>query len=235
MKISVCIASFNGAKYLKDQLDSIISQLPESSEILISDDGSKDKTIALINEYSDPRITLYKNSFRNIVKNFEFLLTKAKGDYIFLCDQDDIWLSDKISKVMSELSSNDLVVHDAIIVDENLNEICDSFYKTRKSASGFLKNLYKNSYIGCCMAFRREVLQNVLPFPSNIPMHDSWIGCLLDFNNNKVKFIGDKLLLYRRHGHNASPESGKSKFSFLKKMNFRIFLCYHVLKRSNKC
>jgi len=88
--ISVCIATYNGEKYIKEQLDSIINQLDKNDEIIISDDGSSDNTIKIIESYKDGRIVLYKNSFKNVVLNFEFAIDKSKGDYIFLSDQDDI-------------------------------------------------------------------------------------------------------------------------------------------------
>ena len=121
--ISVCMATFNGEKYLKEQIKSIIAQLDINDEIIISDDGSTDSTIEIINSFNDFRIKLYQNSFKNLISNFEFTLNNASGDYIFLSDQDDIWLPNKVELCMKSLISADLVMTNCKLVDSNLEII----------------------------------------------------------------------------------------------------------------
>lgn len=226
--ISVCIATYNGENFIKDQLDSIIPQLADEDEIIISDDGSTDLTLEIIESYKDFRIKLYKNSFKNLISNFEFVLKKASGDYIFLSDQDDVWLPNKVDACMENLRDHDLVLSNCKVVDSNLNVLNESFFDLRKSKKGLINNLIKNSYLGCCMAFNRKVLEKSLPFPKKIPMHDLWLSFVGELFF-KVYFIEEPLILYRRHGANLSVTGDISPFSFFEKVKFRFYIIKNVL------
>mgnify|MGYP000992448809 CR=1 FL=1 len=229
-EISVCIATYNGEKFIYDQLQSILDQLLENDEIIISDNYSSDKTIDIINSINDSRIKVYFFKKKNLIKNFENTLSHAKGDYIFLSDQDDIWLPNKIKIMAKELSSHDLVVSDCIVVNKDLETMEPSFYGINKSKSGFLKNIIKNSYLGCCMAFNRKILEASLPFPEDIPMHDWWIGLIGEITG-KVVFLDNKLILFRRHNNNASITCKISTFSLSKKVRWRFILIKNIFIR----
>ena len=111
--ISVCMATFNGEKYIKEQIQSILNQLSLDDEVIISDDGSSDKTLEVINHINDKRIKVFTNTHKHgFTHNFENALNHANGEYIFLSDQDDIWAEEKVNKVMESLIYNDLVIHD---------------------------------------------------------------------------------------------------------------------------
>jgi len=229
--ISVCIATYNGEKYLRKQLDSILLQLTERDEIIISDDSSTDNTISIIESYSDERIRLLKNNeFKSPIFNLENALLHAKGDYIFLSDQDDIWMVDKEKICSEKIIGYDLLVSDCVLIDEIDTVIGDSFYKINNSKSGFINNLVKNSYLGCCMVFNRRILDYVLPFPKGIAMHDIWIGLNTEIVG-KSRFIHDKLIMYRRHGENASSASGKSSFTMYFKLLYRIKFVFYIAGR----
>jgi len=204
-KISVAMAVFNGEKYLKEQISSILVQLKENDELVISVDKSSDNSLEILKRLSkeDNRIKLIKGPNSGIIKNFESAILNCTGDYIFLSDQDDLWVKNKISKVKDCLKNEDidLVLHDAKVSDENLKITCGSFFKFRKSKPGIFKNIFKNSYIGCCMAFKSKLKEKILPFPENIPMHDQWIGLIAE-KYGKVKFLKEALIIYRRHEHN---------------------------------
>ncbi len=227
--ISVCIATYNGEKYILQQLDSILSQLSEKDEVIVSDDNSTDSTLSLIEAY-DPRIKILKNSNRGVISNFENALLGAKGDVIFLADQDDVWLPNKVKTCLEALKKSDLVVSDCYVTDQELQIISDSFYETNASNSNKYKAFLRNSYLGCCMAFNRSVLDVALPFPKQIPMHDIWIGNVAAFKRS-VRFLPDKLIYYRRHGDNASTASEKSQTTLLEKLNFRTSVFVNLLKR----
>ena len=205
--ISVCMATYNGEKYIEEQLDSILSQISVNDELIISDDGSKDNTRHIINRYQKKycNIKLIDGPRKGVIKNFENALSFSKGDIIFLSDQDDIWIEGKVEKVLNEFKNPNiiLVLHDAEIVDKNEKVIEKSFYKHRGSQKGFINNIIKNSYIGCCMAFRKQLLNISLPFPDKIEMHDWWLGLIAE-QNGEVSLITDKLIKYRRHGDNVS-------------------------------
>lgn len=231
MKISVCIATYNGEKYIKEQLDSILIQLGVNDEVIISDDSSTDKTIELIEFYRDSRIRILRNQkFHSPIYNFENALKEAIGDYIFLCDQDDVWLPDKVENMLQYLVQYDLVVSDCKVVDAELNVISESFFIGRSSRKGFWRNLIKNAYLGCCMAFRKEVLRYILPFPRDIAMHDIWIGLFVEMHGNSF-FLPRQLMLYRRHGANVSFGGDRSKYSLLYKIKYRLCMLFCLLKR----
>lgn len=224
MKISVCIATYNGEKYIEEQLRSILSQLSINDEIIISDDYSTDNTVDIIKKINDKRIKIYFNQEnKGYVPNFENTLKKATGDIIFFSDQDDVWLPNKIKKCIQKLRYCDLVVTDAKVVDDNLNIIEESLFKVVNTKTGFFNNLIKNRYYGCCMGFKKEILQKVLPFPKwySVCAHDRWIPIIGEMYY-KVGLIKEPLLLYRRHNNNISF-FGKSGNSLAKKIMIRIY------------
>lgn len=219
--ISVCMATYNGEKYIREQVDSILCQLGSSDEIVISDDGSRDSTLAILTSYHDTRIKIHHNAKRKgVVGNFENALSNAVGDYIFLSDQDDVWLAGKVEKCMIELQNVDLVLHDAQIWSGD-TIINSSFFEYRHSKPGYWKNLVRNSYIGCCMAFTSRIRDAVLPFPKEIAMHDMYIGLKTERKFN-ISFIETPLLKYRRHGENASATGEKSNLSRSYQIIYRL-------------
>ncbi|MDD9196712.1 glycosyltransferase family 2 protein [Aliivibrio sp. S3MY1] len=224
------MASYNGVLFIEMQISSIIKQLSESDELIISDDGSNDGTIDVIKKFieKDKRIKLLSGPQSGLIANFGNALKQAKGDYIFLADQDDIWEDNKVLIFIDKLKYHTLVISDCTVNDIDLKLLNKSFYELNGSKSGFFKNLYKNSFLGCCMAFRRELLTDILPFPNKIPMHDWWIGLVAE-TKYSTTFISDKLLKYRRHGMNASQTSEKSKSSIITKINYRFSLLYYIL------
>ncbi len=229
--ISVCIASYNGESYIKAQLESILIQLSQHDEIIISDDGSTDSTLNVIKSIKDDRIRIVHNTqHHGILQNVENSLRFATRDVIFLSDQDDIWLNEKVNKMAEQLVTYDLVISDCKVTDTHLTIKNDSFFKLRKSGSGLVKNIVKNNYVGCCMAFNRNVLKAALPFPANIPMHDSWIGLVAELVG-KVKFLDEPLILYRRHASNASATAEVSKSPLLTKIRWRSILLYELTVR----
>lgn len=230
--ISVCVAAFNGEKYIEEQILSVLRNLDSQDEIIISDDGSSDRTRRIVDDLAekDRRIRIIDGPRKGLIKNFENAIVHSKGDIIFLCDQDDVWKDNKVKTVLDIFRNTDctLVMHDACIVDSNLRILGCSFFEFKKCKKGYWRNLIKNSYIGCCMAFKRSILDYAIPFPDNIPMHDQWIG-LLSERVGKVEFCNEQLLLYRRHSNNASEmthlplsEMVKNRAIMLKCINKRI-------------
>lgn len=234
MKISVCMATYNGEKYIKEQIETILPQLSVQDELIISDDSSTDQTLEIVKVFNDPRIKIFdQQKFKSPIFNFENAIKHATGDYIFLSDQDDIWLPDKIQIMLRELKQYDLVLSNCYIGDTNLKIIKDSYFEWRNSKKGIIKNLKKNSYLGCCMGFNKKILKKILPFPAIIPMHDMWIGMIAEIYF-KPCFIQNKLMIYRRHESNATilNEDFKSKESLRKKIGFRINLLIALIQRA---
>lgn len=224
------MATHNGEKYLKEQIDSILVQLSSNDELIISDDGSNDQTIPIIESYNDQRLRLIYSPKKNSpILNFENSLNHSSGDRIFLSDQDDIWQPNKIQVMQKILHNSDLVLCDCTLVDDNLQLISPSLFELNKTKKGMFRNFIKNGYIGCCMAFRKTVLEKSLPFPDNIPMHDQWIG-LVSEKHFRTMHIPDKLVQYRRHESTITKTGVRSHNSLTSKLKFRYTLFSGLLK-----
>lgn len=229
--ISVALATYNGEKFILDQLRSIDTCLTVFDEVVVSDDGSVDNTLSLLDQFRSSNFKVLMGPRNGLIFNFENALKECLGDYIFLSDQDDVWTSDKVKVMRRELENGALlVVSDCEVVDADGHTLSNSFFELNGSGPGLLKNLIKNSYLGCAMAFRRELLDYALPFPDDIPMHDWWLGLVAEAKGRTV-FLPDKLIKYRRHGNNASSTAEKSKSSFYTKLKYRYALVKNLIKR----
>ncbi|MDR1879299.1 MAG: glycosyltransferase family 2 protein [Bacteroidales bacterium] len=232
------MATYNGEKYIEQQLESILSQLGKSDEVIISDDASTDNTLSVIRSFDDDRITLYHlhqdkhklNKHLRISSNFENALQKAKGDYIFLSDQDDIWAANKVAEMMKFLPSYALVVSNLVYMEDNLPDLSRKPVLKKSPYHNFL--ITQPQYYGCCMAFQRTVLDKALPFPKKLPSHDGWIGMVAE-TTGKVKFIEQPLVCYRIHDRNVSGKN-KSDNPLCYKFTYRIRMYFNLLKRMNK-
>ena len=224
------MATYNGEKFIKEQIDSILRQLSLDDEIIVSDDGSTDDTISIIISIDDKRIRIIEGPRKHSpTLNFECAMKEAKGDYIFLADQDDVWKPNKVEVCMKWLQKYDCVVSDAEVTDSNLNPLYPSLYAIMQVRHGRIYNtIWKNGYTGCCMAFRRNVLEASLPFPKNIPMHDIWIGNVAAYKYN-MKFIPDKLIMFRRHNETISCNGKGSKYSIWQQMKFRWSIIKNIV------
>ena len=230
--ISVCIATYNGEKYICQQIASIISQIGEEDEVIVSDDGSTDSTLDIIRSFGDKRIKIITGPKQHSpILNFQHALQAAQGEYIFLADQDDVWKPQKVETCMAWLEQYCCVVSDAEVTDNRLQLLHPSLFALMKIKPGRLYNMvWRNGYTGCCMAFRRCVLTASLPFPENIPMHDIWIGNVAAYRYN-VKFIGDRLIFFRRHNKSLSCNGKGSRFSLWQKIMFRVNTIQNIIRR----
>ncbi|MBO0467767.1 glycosyltransferase family 2 protein [Enterococcus plantarum] len=231
--ISVCIATYNGEKYLEEQLDSILPQLASQDELIISDDGSKDATLAIIKRYraQDSRVKFFNGPGKGVIANFEFAINQSQGEFIFLADQDDVWQPEKVQITLEFFHTHpkiELVISDLVIVNEQLDVIEPSYFEYRNVKLGFLHNIVKNKYIGAGMAFRSELKTRILPIPAKVPMHDMWIGLIAAYGN-KSALIAQPLTLYRRHSDNASEINTKA--SFYQQLKWRCAISYVLFRR----
>lgn len=227
--ISVALAAYKGEKYIEAQIRSILPQLSYEDEIIVSDDRPGGMTEKIVRRLSreDSRVIWVEGKSKGVVANFVNAIRYCKGDKIFLCDQDDIWLPDKVRRVTEAFEEGyDLVLHNAYVTDGELNITDYSFFEKRGSKKGVVHNIFKNSYMGCCMAFDRKLLKKIMPIPKNIPMHDQWIGILGEIYG-KVKFLDLPLIYYRVHGGNVT--GGETSFS--QKMAWRRYLIMKLYKR----
>ena len=226
--ISVCIATYNGERYICCQLDSILAQIGENDEVIISDDSSTDGTVDIIRSYHDDRIKLYKGQqFHSPIFNFENAIKHANGDIIFLADQDDKWLPGRVEHAlkMHERGYDFVMCNTRTIYKDHTEEgWLDPFSRP------YWKNLLKPAYVGCTMSFKRELLNMVLPFPKSIAMHDLWMG-LLAQRNFRCFFIDDPLIEYNRHEESFVARHPMSTYTRIK---YRVNMLWQVLKREKE-
>jgi len=207
--ISVALATYNGRLYLTEQLASLVAQHRPPDELVVSDDRSTDGTVELLEEFARTapfRVRIYRNE-RNlgVLRNFEKALSLCEGDIVFLSDQDDVWLPEKIAEVVRVFEGTPgalAVINDKLIADENL-------VPTGATMLGNIRGFGSpdsNFVAGCCSAFRREWLRIALPIPQGAIAHDTWLVGLA--HRLGVVSISEKpLQYYRRHGSNLSENA----------------------------
>ncbi len=213
--IDILLPTYNGEKYLKEQIDSILNQTYKNIRLIISDDCSKDSTPKILEEYrgKDERIELYLQKENiGVVKGIEFLLKKVKSNYYMLADQDDVWLPMKVEKSIETLKKEnaDLVFGDLEVVDQDLKTMYPSFgdfmllnRKINKYINSYKVNYLYNCVTGCTVLSKKEFIEKILPIPteSKYLIHDHWIGLVVALNG-KLAYMPEKYIKYRQHGNN---------------------------------
>lgn len=236
---SVCLATYNGAAHLHEQLQSILHQLDAGDEVIISDDGSTDDTLAIataIAATSATPIRIVSNTGEHgYTANFEHALRHAQGDYIFLADQDDVWLPNKVSTMLQALRDEgyDLCVSNASITDAQLRVTHPDYFSARGVHTGLLGNILKFGYLGCCIALTRRQLQRALPFPSRrrYCTHDNWLFLCAQLMG-RVKVIPEPLMLYRRHDATSTTGALNAHKPLHFRITYRLYLMWHLLLRT---
>ena len=213
-KIEILLATYNGEKYVGEQIDSIINQTYNNWELLIRDDNSKDRTLEILKEYEkkDKRIKVIEDKKGNLgfVKNFEELLNNSKEDWVMFSDQDDYWLENKIEKYVAILntSSEDILkkpmlIHsNSFICDDNLEIIKDEFINS-KIANKYNEDDFYFAYFvqGSTVLINRAIIDLALPFSKNVTVHDRYFHLLAEFLGKRI-FINESLIKYRQHSNN---------------------------------
>lgn len=221
----------NGANFIAEQVDSIVKQLGPDDEFIVSDDHSTDSTLNIVRSFNDSRIRICSSSRHGATHNFETALAHSAGDFIFLADQDDIWYPDKLATMTPYFKDYDMIVCDCTLVDEHRRILSGSFFEENRSGKGFLKNLASNSYMGCCMGFRRNVLRKALPFPGDTVIHDFWIGMVAEMHFKSL-FLDKILVSHRIHGANATTSGVASTAPPMKRVTQRYQLVRNLITRS---
>jgi len=233
--IDILLATYNGEKFLRELLDSILIQSFQDWCLLVHDDGSSDNTLSILHEYQDnhpDKITILEDGkhFGNASKNFAHLMGQTKADYIMLCDQDDVWMPDKIDATFSTMKWQEtlhpeqpVLVHtDLTIVDEKLNVLAPSMftYQRLNKRSKLLSLLVRNNVTGCTVMVNRRALVCALPIPDAAMMHDWWLVLKVQ-DQGTVFFLDRPTVYYRQHGSNCLGAVEVNFKYFL--MNSRFF------------
>ena len=228
--VSVVLASFNGSNFIIEQVVSILKQLREDDELIILDDKSSDNTVELLRNIGDSRIKIYQNSINiGVIKTFEKAMALANGDYIFIADQDDIWLPGKYAQCLERLEqkNNVLVFSDVEYISDLIGTEVIPRKLSKNYKNSILRTLYSNPFMGCTMCFKKSILQVVIPIPRIAPMHDVWIG-LTSMMIGEVYYIDKKLIQYRIHSSNASPKKRRTIYKVMIS-RLQLSLCFLIL------
>ncbi|MDR2650939.1 MAG: glycosyltransferase family 2 protein [Prevotellaceae bacterium] len=217
--VSIVLGTYNGEKYLKEQIDSIFRQTYPNIEFIITDDCSTDSTPAILREFASKHenVHVYFNETNlGLVRNFEKAVKYAQGEYIAFADQDDIWLPEKIQRLVDNIGDNMLIHHDSAYIDADGNLIGKKSSDYRHLITG--KNLYvmdideSGLWVAAhSMMFRRELLDLALPFTPSIN-HDGWIAYIAMLKGT-IAVVPEVLVLYRQHGNNLVGGLGYRKMA----------------------
>ena len=231
MKVSIAMATYNGAEYIREQLDSFVVQTRLPDELIVCDDGSSDETVEILHSFAklapfDVRVECNPKNL-GYAQNFSKVLTLCAGDLVFLSDQDDVWFPNKIetiAKVAEDDVFNQVFMNDAELTYEDLRSTGLTKLGQFRTA-GVLK---KNFVMGCCAAIKGKFLSDALPVPEGYGAHDGWIIKLAE-GLGKRRIIEETLQYYRRHGNNESTFAANST----KKINELNYILRQIISRAN--
>lgn len=210
VRASVAMAVYNGERYIHEQVDSILERMGPNDELVISYDKSTDATRRIIDEYAknDCRVRVVENHTPGVQNNFTNAVMNCRGGYIFLSDQDDLWIGDKIEVVLEAFRNTgaDLVVHNGYMADGQLQPLPGTMFDRYGRYNSPIRNIIKCNFWGCCMAFRSHVRDWVCPFPNECKVgHDLWLGVQVGFRG-KIARVEECLMMHRLHGDNVTAD-----------------------------
>src|SRR5690554_2324911 len=221
--ISIAMCTYNGEKYLEEQLISILKQTYKNLEVVITDDKSTDKTISIIKKLQkqDSRIKLYQNPENlGYVKNFEKAISLCSGEFIALADQDDVWLTNKLAILIKEIGHHSLIYTDSIPIDDQSKIINNSTFQSKNNlfyGQKKLAFLFFNCISGNTILFKRELIADILPIPEKVMFHDIWIAFTAAARNG-IAVYNTPLIHYRRHDAQITIKSKSPSSSILKRL-----------------
>ncbi len=221
MTVSVILASYNGEKYIGEQLGSIVPFLEEGDELIVSDDGSSDGTLDIVRTFQKkyPLIRITEGAHGGSSANFASAVPKCQGSVVLFCDQDDVWMPDKLNRIKQAFREDpkaELVMHNAGFCDSEGNLLEGDIFSRRHPRHGFVRNLMYSAYYGCCMAAKRSFLMGCLPLPDQRVPYDQYFSLIAE-HDKAARFLDEKLILHRYHGQNQSQ-----KMSNIDRLRFRL-------------
>lgn len=235
-KIDILLATYNGERYLKEQIDSIFRQSFSSWRVIAHDDGSCDRTLELLNKYAtqypDKFIVLNEGKkFGNPYDNFSYILSTSTSDYFAFCDQDDVWLENKLELFYDEMKKVEekdkpvLIYSDLLVVDEKLNTIFDSMINAQKLPHSIISShpdfiRVQNIITGCATLANKKCKEFYFPTNPDMRMHDWWLG-LIVANKGICSKVEQPTIKYRQHSNNSVGFVESSFLKFLKKVSLK--------------
>lgn len=239
--IDILISTYNSKTFIKEQIKSLLSQIHINWYLIIRDDGSKNNTFEIVEKYTSnypEKIVLTKDNSQNLgaCQSFSKLLQYSTADYIMFCDQDDVWLPEKIELTLNKITELEtkykdkpILVHtDLKVVDKDLNILADSFWKYQNlnpRLKGLHHLLVQNNVTGCTVMINKKLKELASPIPPEAIMHDWWLA-LVASAFGIIDYIETPTVLYRQHGKNdigAKRYSLPFIFSRLKKFDESLY------------
>ncbi|MFE8884912.1 glycosyltransferase [Pseudarthrobacter enclensis] len=212
VRVSVCMATYNGQEYVTEQIESILAQLSPEDELVIVDDASKDSTLDVVRRIADPRIVLLPNARnKGYVASFERAITASRGEYIMLSDQDDVWLEGRVTSLVNALQTKDFAASNFTVFGGPANRYHKIQLKesdsNRWAANLVMTWIGIRPYYGCTMAFTSRAKNMILPFPTFLTeTHDQWIAIVGNRNRSMVH-LAAPTVARRLHDDNTTPKS----------------------------
>ena len=239
IRASIAMAVYNGEKYISEQIESIRKLLEKNDEIVVSYDNSDDNTLEIINNFVsiDSRIRVVFDEGKSVESNFNTAVLNCKGKYIFLADQDDVWINDKVNKMCDYFDNHPktvVLIGNGYTVDKDLN-IKDDLFKLFKVSTNPIHNFVKGTYLGCQMAFVSKIKDLVWPVRVSPPLpHDLWLGIFSAFYG-EIDLFKDYTILHRLHDNNYTLTSKMSLINVIKnRILFFNTLVYQFVKNLKK-
>lgn len=212
VRVSVCMATYNGQDYVAEQIDSILQQLSPEDELIVVDDASKDGTADVVRSVGDPRIVLIPNrENKGYVASFERAIASSRGEYIMLSDQDDVWLPGRLDLLVNSLQTKTFAASNFTVFGGSANKLQKVQLKQGDSRR-WVANLITTwvgvrPYYGCTMAFRAAGKGLILPFPAFLnETHDQWIALVANLHR-EMAHVEEATVARRLHDQNTTPKS----------------------------
>ncbi|MCD8553999.1 glycosyltransferase family 2 protein [Seleniivibrio sp.] len=250
--VSVLLATYNGSKFISQQIDSLLSQSFTDFKMYIHDDDSSDETLCILKEYKDERIIILKDGIKcgGAKENFAHLLQFCigKSDYYMFCDQDDVWLEDKIESTLAKMTESEelfphvpILVHtDLKVVGSDLSVISDSMIRFQKIKVSNNYNIIKlsleNTVTGCTVMMNHSLAEKLTDMPEEAIVHDWWAGLTALAYGGKVVYLDKATILYRQHERNTiGTQKTDIRYMFSKLKNLRdVFAQFRAAVRQQK-
>lgn len=223
--ISIAVATYNGEKYIREQIDSLLALNYKNKEIIVSDDDSTDDTYKILEEYGDKIILLKNNGEHGLNNNFKNALKNCNGDYIALCDQDDIWESNKLELLLEHIDEFDLVHGGVSVINSDgdyhhLKGMHMAYEIDKTQYSNFIDFIKENIILGCTCLIKKEFLSKCLEMPEDVIYHDWWIVLNALKNGNGIVYLDKEVIKYRQHDNNTAFKTFNSLSWYDKKIRF---------------
>lgn len=231
--VTIVMATYNGEKYLEEQLNSVVNQSYRSIELIVLDDGSKDNTVNILQKYAAryPFMRVVQNDVNlGYIKNFEKGCTLANGQYISFCDQDDVWDLEKTELLMQEIGAHPMIYCDSALVNGNLEPLHN--HSALKNLAPFDNCLYfatDNCVGGHALVMKKEIALAAIPFPIQMP-HDLWLAFFTTFYGS-ISYYNIPLVKWRQHGHNIT-QIKKNKETKEEEARQRLAIFYNACPES---